>query len=107
MAEPRSRPPRAGREEPVNAMRAELYRRLMEAQERIAHALYRRDTSHEDVLAALDAVDEQISDDERREDLYLSALGHYVAALGGRIEVRAVFGDDEIVVRPSTDDGGE
>jgi hypothetical protein len=80
-------------------MRTEIYRRLMEAQEQIANVLYRRGVSHADVLAALDAVDERISVDERREDLYLSALDHYVAPLGGRIEVRAVFGDDEIVVR--------
>ncbi|MDQ6776338.1 MAG: hypothetical protein M3071_09015 [Actinomycetota bacterium] len=86
-------------------MRAELYRRLMEAQECIAHALYRRGTSDEEVFAALDTVDEQISEDERREDLYLSALERYVAALGGRIEVRAVFGEDEIVVRRVGDDG--
>ena len=98
--------PRAEREEPVNPVRAELYRRLMEAQEQIAHMLSRRDTTHEDVLAALDAVDEQVSDDERREDLYLAALEHYAAALGGRIEVRAVFGEDEIVVRPPGVDAG-
>ena len=107
MAEPRSRSPRAGGQEPVNAMRAELYRRLMEAQERIAHALYRRGTSDQEVLAALDAVDEQISEDERREDLYLSALEHYVAALGGRIEVRAVFGEEQIILRRVGDDGAQ
>jgi hypothetical protein len=89
----------------VNAMRVEIYRRLMDAQERIAQVLYRRGVSHDDVLAALDAVDEKISDDQRREDLYLSALAHYVAALGGRIEVRAVFGDDEILVRGSAEAG--
>jgi hypothetical protein len=88
----------------VSAMRTEIYRRLMEAQETVAHALYRRGVSHADVLAALDAVDERISDDERREDLYLSALDHYVAALGGRIEVRAVFGDDQVVVRRSPEE---
>jgi hypothetical protein len=33
------------------------------------------------------------------EDLYLSALGHYVGALGGRLEVRAVFDDEVIQVR--------
>ena len=104
MAEPRSRPPRAGGEVPVSAMRAELYRRLMEAQERIAGALYLCGTSDAEVLAALDAVDEQITEDARREDLYLSALGHYVTALGGRIEVRAVFGDQEIVVRGLPDE---
>lgn len=33
-----------------------------------------------------------------REDLYLSALKYYVEALGGRLKVRAVFGDDAVVV---------
>jgi hypothetical protein len=46
-----------------------------------------------------------MSDDQRREDLYLSALEHYAVALGGRIEVRAVFGDDEILVRRSPEEG--
>lgn len=36
--------------------------KLNEAHERIAHVLYRRDISHDDVLEALDAVDEKISD---------------------------------------------
>lgn len=85
-------------EEPVNAMRAELYRRLMVAQEAIAQARYRRGASHEVVQAALDAVDERLSEDERREDLYLSALSKYVQALGGQIEVRAVFGEESLVV---------
>jgi hypothetical protein len=88
-----------GSEESVNEMRAALYARLMEAQDRIAHAQYRRGISHEAVLAALDAADERLSEDERREDLYLSALARYVEALGGRLEVRAVFGDEAIVVR--------
>ncbi len=85
--------------EPVNEVRADLYERLMEAQERIAVAQYNRGVSHEAVLAALDTADERLSEDERREDLYLSALEHYVEALGGRLEVRAVFGDQSIVVR--------
>ena len=90
----------------MNEMRAEIYRRLMEAQERIAHTLYKRDVSHDDVLAALDAVDEEMSEDQRREDLYLSALEHYVEALGGRLEVRAVFAEDEILVRRAPEKGG-
>jgi hypothetical protein len=91
-------------EEPVNAMRAQLYAHLMDAQEEIAHALYKRGVSHDVVLAALDSVDEHLSEDRRREDLYLSALAQYVDALGGRLEVRAVFGDEEIVVRREPDD---
>jgi hypothetical protein len=83
----------------VNQSRVEVYKRLMEAQERIAHARYRRGVGDELVQNALDAAEESLSEAERREDLYLSALAHYVGALGGRLEVRAIFGDDEIVVR--------
>jgi hypothetical protein len=86
-------------EKPVNEMRAALYEWLMEAQERIAQAQYRQGVSNETVLAALDEADERLSEDERREDLYLSLLAHYVASLGGRLEVRAVFGETEIVLR--------
>jgi hypothetical protein len=71
----------------------------MEAEERIAQALYRQGVSHDAVLAALDGVDERMSADERRDDLYVSALAHYVAALGGRLEVRAVFDAEEILLR--------
>jgi non-ribosomal peptide synthetase component F len=87
----------------VNKARAKLYARLMESQERIAHALYELGVSHESVVAALDSVDEELSEDDLREDLYLSALAVYVAALGGRLEVRAVFGSDVVVLRPEPD----
>jgi hypothetical protein len=38
----------------------------------------------------------------KQDDLYLSTLGEYVEALGGRLEVRAVFPDQVIAleVRP-------
>jgi hypothetical protein len=85
-------------EEPVNRVRAQLYQRLMEAQQEIALAVYQRGVSDAEVQAALDAVDERLSDDERREDLYLSALAIYVEALGGRLEVRARFGEQSILI---------
>jgi hypothetical protein len=84
--------------QPVNEMRASIYRRLLEAEEQIAHARYRAGVEHRTVAAALDSVDENMSEAERREDLYLSALKYYVEALGGRLEVRAVFGDEGVVV---------
>jgi len=86
-------------DQPLNEARSEIYKRLMEAQERIARALYRQGVSNEAVRDALDASDESLSDAERREDLFLSALAHYVGALGGRLEVRAIFGNEEILVR--------
>ena len=101
MSEPTRSSQDLASEEQVNQMRVEIYERLMESQERIAQTLYKRGVSNEIVLAALDAVDERLSDDERREDLYLSALERYVEALGGRLEVQAVFGEESILVRPS------
>lgn len=83
----------------MNETRAKIYERLLEAEERIAHARYRRGVSNDVVQNALEAIDERMSADERSEDLYLSALRYYVEALGGRVEVRAVFGDEAIVVR--------
>ena len=83
----------------MNEMRVGLYEQLMEAQDGIAQARYRQGVRNETVLAALDEADERLSEDEQREDLYLSLLAHYVAALGGRLEVKAVFAEDEVLVR--------
>ena len=83
----------------MNDMRVRIYERLMEAQERIAEARYNRGAGHESVLAAMDAAETELSEAERREDLYLSSLSAYVTALGGRLEVRAVFPDGSVVLQ--------
>ncbi len=41
-----------------------------------------------------------ISRIERQDDLYLSTLSSYVAALGGRLEVSAVFPDEVVHLFP-------
>ena len=38
----------------------------------------------------------EVSKIEHRTDLYLSTLSEYVEALGGTLEIRAVFPDDEV-----------
>ena len=38
----------------------------------------------------------EVSKIEHRTDLYLSTLSEYVAALGGTLEIRAVFPDNEV-----------
>jgi DNA-binding XRE family transcriptional regulator len=38
----------------------------------------------------------EVSKIEHRADLYLSTLAEYVEALGGRLEIRAVFSDREV-----------
>ncbi len=45
---------------------------------------------------------------EGREDIYLSTLRSYVAALGGHLEIAAVFGDERLPLATGTSrsDGG-
>lgn len=81
----------------MNDARVRLYERLMEAQEQIAHARYAHGVSDHAVLAAMDAA-EALSDEQRREDLYLSTLAAYVEALGGRLELLAVFSEETVVI---------
>jgi len=38
----------------------------------------------------------EVSKIEHRTDIYLSTLAEYVEALGGRLEIRAVFPDREM-----------
>jgi hypothetical protein len=92
-------------DEPVNHARAAIYERLMEAQERIAQECHERGIDDAVIRAALDQADEELSEDDRREDLYLASLVHYVRALGGQIEVRALFGDRAVAIRRAPDDG--
>jgi hypothetical protein len=80
-------------------MRVTLYEQLMEAQEQIAQTRYAHGVDDATVVAALDAADTGITTEQRREDLYLSSLAAYVRALGGRLELRAVFDDGSVIVR--------
>ena len=86
----------------MSEMRIAIYEQLMEAQERIAQSRYRHGVSDDEVVAAMDAAQTVPSESERQDDLFFSALSAYVHALGGRLEVRAVFPEEAIVVR-----GGE
>lgn len=104
MADPTRSSKNVPSDEPVNQARAKLYERLLDGQEQIARARYERGVGHHVIQTALDHCDELLSADERREDLYVSALAHYVQALGGRLEVRAIFEDEAIVLRREPED---
>ncbi len=85
-------------QKPLNAKRVATYERLMEAQERIADARYRRGISQATIDEALAASEPKASELEAQDDLYLCTLARYVAALGGHLEVLAVFPEDAITV---------
>lgn len=52
-----------------------------------------RGTSQSDLAATLQVTQPNISRIENQDDIRLRTLAHYVAALGGRLELRAVFDD--------------
>jgi transcriptional regulator with XRE-family HTH domain len=41
-----------------------------------------------------------VSKMEKRTDMYLSTLRRYIEAMGGSLDIRAVFPDGEIVLEP-------
>ena len=81
------------RKRPLNEERMALYRRVIEADLRAGGLrlgeLRRRRGVHQTVLAdALDVSQPNVSRIEAQDDVYLSTLARYVAALGGDLEVR-------------------
>jgi hypothetical protein len=91
-------------ERSLNEQRVATYVRLMDAQERIAQARSRRGVSDSTIDEALAVSELDDSEAEPEDDLYLGSLGRYVAALGGHLEVQAVFPDETITVRREPED---
>jgi hypothetical protein len=97
-------------ERTLSEARVEAYRRLMDAQERIARVLADRGVSDAQIEAALAAAEAADPGDGQGSDPYLPMLERYVAALGGRLELQAVFpeatvtvdGSDESAAGPSS-----
>jgi len=57
-----------------------------------------RELTQVQLARALSVPQSTISKMEHRADLYLSTLRSYIEAMGGNLEIRAVFPDMEIVV---------
>ena len=57
-----------------------------------------RDRSLTAGQAGIQVSQANISRIERQDDLKLSTLERYIEALGGRLEVRAIFGDEHVVL---------
>lgn len=56
-----------------------------------------RTLTQENLCARLQVKQSTISKLERRADMYISTLSHFIEALGGELEIRAVFPDREDV----------
>lgn len=76
----------------LNETRVDAYRRLMDAQLEIAEFLLECGlVSEEQLDEAMAASQVVTAGDDQQHDLYLDSLTRFVAALGGRLEVQAVF----------------
>ena len=56
-----------------------------------------RHVTQEDMAKLLGIKQENVSRMERREDMRLSTLKEYIEALGGTIQVSAVFPDNQVI----------
>jgi hypothetical protein len=68
----------------------------MEAQHTIANARTRVGVTDVEVDRALEAAEPENPEALSEEELYLGMLTRFVTALGGRLEVSAVFGEDPV-----------
>ncbi|HET8980869.1 MAG TPA: hypothetical protein VFN87_22140 [Solirubrobacteraceae bacterium] len=83
------------RARPLNERRMAMYDRLMEAEARLEDVRRRRGVSD---TALGDAIESSEAEEAASGEgtVYLSALSRYVAALGGRLDIIAVFGDEAV-----------
>lgn len=73
-------------------------RALLDLEHRLYNARRAVGKSQAEVAAELGVSQANVSRIERAKDLQLSTLEKYVHALGGRLELRVVFDDEEVVL---------
>lgn len=86
------------RQRPLDEDAVADHKRLMEAELRLAELRRQRGVSQTQLADTLTVTQPNISRIEQEDDVYLSTLARYVAALGGRLEVRAVFEDETVTI---------
>src|SRR5438067_1535889 len=92
--------------DPERRARLESERRLTEAIIELAALREAQGTTQQQIAEAWDATQADVSQIEHTPDIYLSTLRNYVAALGGRLEINAVFPDQTIHLLPGVMDRG-
>lgn len=85
-------------ESALNEHRVAAYKRLMQAELRLGELRNRRGLSQAALAEALSVSQPNISRIEQEDDVYLSTLPRYVAALGGHLEVQAVFPEETVTL---------
>lgn len=86
------------RSEPARAARVDEYKRAINDALALAELRRERDITQTDLAAVLGVSQVNVSRIEHERDLYVSTLRGYVEALGGILELRAVFPDREAAI---------
>ena len=76
--------------------RIEAHLRATDDAIRLADLRERSGKTQRELAEVMEVTQENISRIERADDAYLSTLAGYVSALGGRLELNAVFPDEVI-----------
>ena len=82
--------------DPLRRARVNEAKRAMQDVLALAELRASREVTQEGLADALGVSQPNISRIEHQDDAYLSTLRSYVEALGGRLEVRAVFDDQTV-----------
>ena len=91
--------------EPGARQEVHEYKRAMRAAIDIARAREARRTTQVQLAHQMGVTQGNVSRLERQDDLYLSTLRTYIEALGGHLEVNAVFPD--VIVQLTPTDGSQ
>jgi DNA-binding XRE family transcriptional regulator len=84
--------------DPVRAARVAEYGRAIDAALALAEIRKEQELTQTEVAEVLGVSQVNVSRIEREDDPYVSTLRRYVEALGGRLEVQAVFDDRTVTV---------
>ncbi len=79
-------------------IKEQVAREMNRIEASLAQLRHARELTQVQLAQALNVPQSTISKMEHRADVYLSTLRSYIEAMGGNLEIRAVFPDMEIVV---------
>lgn len=82
--------------DPVRRARIAERKRAFEDSLLLADLHGQMEVTQREIAQALNISQSRVSKIEHAEDLYLSTLRNYVEALGGHLEINAVFGDQTV-----------
>lgn len=83
-------------DDPVRERGIQRERALIDLERKLFNLRRSKNVTQRDLAALMDVSQENVSRIERADDLRVSTLAGYVESLGGRLEIRAVFDNDDV-----------